>query len=143
MQNYLAELESLEWREKRHEIILRDRWKCQECFKEAEATPLNMTNFDMPFFIQKEPPILLQVHHKYYIKGNRAWEYDDTALITWCSECHTKFHKMYCVPVKVPHGVDEDIKLTQCEKCNGTGYLPEFSHYMHGICFQCNGSGYF
>lgn len=31
----------------------------------------------------------LNVHHKYYIKGHKAWEYDNDALITLCTECHS------------------------------------------------------
>ena len=28
-----------------------------------------------------------------------------------------------------------------CYRCGGSGYLPEFSYYMGGICFSCMGSG--
>ena len=27
-----------------------------------------------------------------------------------------------------------------CTRCGGTGYLPQFSHYMGGVCFLCGGS---
>jgi hypothetical protein len=28
-----------------------------------------------------------------------------------------------------------------CYKCNGTGYLPGYSHVAQGVCFDCKGSG--
>jgi hypothetical protein len=28
-----------------------------------------------------------------------------------------------------------------CDKCNGTGYLPQFHYFADGICFQCMGVG--
>lgn len=32
-------------------------------------------------------------------------------------------------------------KIT-CSKCNGSGYLPMFSHYCKGLCFDCMGIGF-
>ncbi len=28
-----------------------------------------------------------------------------------------------------------------CERCNGVGYIPQFSYYCDGICFDCYGTG--
>ena len=28
-----------------------------------------------------------------------------------------------------------------CSKCNGSGFLPCFAHYAHGVCFDCGGTG--
>ena len=30
----------------------------------------------------------------------------------------------------------------KCSKCNGTGYLPQFSYYAEGVCFDCLGAGF-
>jgi hypothetical protein len=29
-----------------------------------------------------------------------------------------------------------------CKKCQGQGYIPMFSYYCDGVCFDCYGSGY-
>ena len=29
----------------------------------------------------------------------------------------------------------------KCTRCNGSGYIPSFSHIQEGICFACNGTG--
>jgi len=31
--------------------------------------------------------------------------------------------------------------VERCEKCNGTGRIPEYFHIANGTCFDCNGSG--
>jgi hypothetical protein len=30
----------------------------------------------------------LHVHHRYYLRGKKPWEYDDDALTTLCEDCH-------------------------------------------------------
>lgn len=56
-----------QWQKKRLKIMERDEFMCQNCF-DNEST--------------------LNVHHKYYIAGNKPWEYPDELLITLCKECH-------------------------------------------------------
>ncbi len=33
------------------------------------------------------------VHHFYYIKGKKVWEYPDKHLITLCDDCHKFYHE--------------------------------------------------
>lgn len=40
----------------------------------------------------------LQVHHKKYISGRMAWEYDDFDLLTLCGKCHSEHHGIPYVP---------------------------------------------
>lgn len=61
------------WQEKRLRIMERDGFKCEECGS-AEKT--------------------LNVHHKYYVKNAKPWEYPDTAFRTLCEDCHSKWHKI-------------------------------------------------
>lgn len=68
--NYRTQLQDPKWKAKRKFIITRDNNKCSLCN--------SSTN--------------LVVHHKEYINGMKAWEYDDSSLITLCSKCHAKFH---------------------------------------------------
>ena len=67
---YYKQLESPEWKAKAEQIKDRDHYTCKICGKQYN----------------------LQVHHKKYIKGLKAWEYPDHLLITLCSSCHTKKH---------------------------------------------------
>src|SRR5690242_13766201 len=51
-------------------IKIRDGHACQLCMKTHD----------------------LQVHHKAYLPGLMAWEYEDRYLITLCDGCHNKQH---------------------------------------------------
>lgn len=91
------------------------------------------------FYISKNP-IVLNVHHKQYILGHKAWEYPDTDLVTLCNECHSAIHKTLGAKVySDEHGYMREILLTPCTKCNGTGYFPEYKHVENGVCFRCRG----
>jgi len=80
----------------------------------------------------------LHVHHKYYRKGLNPWEYPNDALTTLCWHCHEELHENTEVAI-----YDENGKLigskSRCYKCHGSGFLPEYSYHMNGICFACNG----
>ncbi len=55
------------WQKKRLEIMERDGFQCVECGS-------NDT--------------ILNVHHSYYRRGAKPWEYDDDDLHTLCATCH-------------------------------------------------------
>ena len=84
----------------------------------------------------------LNVHHKYYVRGKKPWEYYDDALVTLCADCHKKRHTEEQIPVYkslaeiVVYGFCD-----VCDKCGGSGYLPQYSYYEYGICFKCGGEG--
>ena len=83
----------------------------------------------------------LNIHHNYYILGRKPWDYDNDALVTLCSRCHQKRHKQIKIPL---YGQDKRLinpALPVCDRCNGTGYLPQYHYYMGGICFKCHGEG--
>jgi len=67
---YEAELKNIEWLTLRSRIIQRDNGRCQMCDTNKE----------------------LQVHHKRYINGAKAWEHPDSLLITVCQKCHSRHH---------------------------------------------------
>lgn len=84
----------------------------------------------------------LNIHHNYYIQGLKPWEYDDKALITLCENCHKNFHKHNQVPIYAYRNINSIIGYpTTCPKCGGSGYLPQYSYYMNGVCFKCGGEG--
>jgi 5-methylcytosine-specific restriction endonuclease McrA len=77
MRNYREELRTEEWKRKRSLIMNRDGYKCMKCGSKLE----------------------LQVHHKYYLVGKKAWQYPSEVLITLCDSCHLKEHKYNIIPV--------------------------------------------
>ena len=82
----------------------------------------------------------LNIHHTYYIEGHKPWEYENEALVTLCEDCHKKRHETSDVPL-----YDSNKRLisnlVRCDRCGGSGYLPQYSHVEHGRCFKCGGEG--
>lgn len=69
---YSNQLKDKRWKKLANKIRKRDNYTCQLCGSHEH----------------------LQVHHKKYIKDRLAWEYDESNLITLCSECHKKVHNL-------------------------------------------------
>ncbi|RYU91059.1 hypothetical protein [Emticicia agri] len=103
-------------------------------------------NFYKDLYFPVEIPfdefIFLHVHHTYYIIDKLPWDYPQDALITLCHKFHKEIHLNNQIPVYLDDDKSESIKLTVCNKCNGSGYIPEYNYYMNGICFDCNGYKY-
>jgi hypothetical protein len=92
-----------------------------------------------PQFHQVYDPIILHVHHKYYVKGKLAWEYPNEALVCLCQTCHQELHNNTIIKVYENEKMDLEIKLTTCKKCKGCGYISKYNYFMDGICFSCMG----
>lgn len=67
---YEEQLRSPQWWYVRDRVLERDGWRCKNCGSGNN----------------------LQVHHRYYIHGRKAWEYHDEALVTLCERCHAVTH---------------------------------------------------
>lgn len=73
------------WRERRAQIITRDRERCIICDSTHE----------------------LQVHHRQYhfLKAENGfkapWDYEDKLLITLCKSCHNRGHNKFKVPTLI------------------------------------------
>ena len=72
MSTYYEKLRSPQWQRKRLEIMERDDFTCRSCG--STDNPLN-------------------VHHKTYRKNTDPWDYDDKNFITYCEDCHGKWHE--------------------------------------------------
>lgn len=69
-----------------------------------------------------------------------AWEYEDDALITLCADCHKMEHDIKKIAVLDDRG--NILFYTQkCDRCGGSGVLPEFKFVKNGVCFKCHGRG--
>ncbi|HSB92805.1 MAG TPA: hypothetical protein VLC28_06790 [Flavitalea sp.] len=82
----------------------------------------------------------LNIHHRYYIFGKMAWEYNNDALISLCVECHKREHETKEIYVYNENGSKLFIPEI-CHRCAGSGYLKEYDYYLNGVCFQCGGGG--
>ena len=83
----------------------------------------------------------LHIHHNYYIFGYKPWEYENNALVTLCASCHQKRHQNNKVPLFSEKKEILTTNLPVCDRCYGSGYLPEYHYHLNGICFKCNGEG--
>lgn len=92
------------------------------------------------FLLSSFPLKGLNVHHTYYIKGCKPWEYENDSLVTLCEDCHKKRHETSRIPL-YDHSKRLISNLFPCGRCGGSGYLPQYSHVEHGICFKCYGEG--
>jgi len=88
------------WQKKRLQIMKRDNFRCRRCDRDDRT---------------------LNVHHRYYQKGRKIWDYDDEALVTLCEKCHEKLHEVHNGSLEA---ITEsfinssiDTKL-HCHKCN-------------------------
>lgn len=43
------------------------------------------------------------------------------------------------IPILDLHGIEIG-KYTNCERCAGAGYFPEYDHINSGVCFRCDGN---
>ena len=143
------------WKDRKNKILLRDKNKCTNCglegtivekylakdgfgYKTYETSSIIVTdNPDHKLTINEinsirvsyipTTPVVLHVHHHYYLLDSLPWEYNDKVLITFCSHCHHKWHtENKAVVYQKIDGKYHQRILTPCERCNGVGSLEQF-----------------
>lgn len=65
--SYSEKLRDPRWQKMRLEVMQRDKFTCRVC-NNSEKT--------------------LNVHHRFYRKGASPWDYEPSALVTLCEDCH-------------------------------------------------------
>jgi hypothetical protein len=68
---YSKSLRDPRWQKKRLEILQARGWKCEECGDKTKE---------------------LQVHHGYYDRMLKPWEYEDSTMRVMCETCHDSWH---------------------------------------------------
>lgn len=98
----------------------------------------------------------LEVHHVFYIRGRKAWEYPLEAFMTFCRDHHRAAHdkptpvfqddgditygpNAVVIDIIPPRGRGQRFEI--CIKCDGVGILPQYDHIEAGMCFACHGEG--
>ena len=98
--------------------------------------------------------IIPEGHEVHHINGNKTDNRPENLQIL-SKEEHRAIHRKYIEDEVIKEVYSAImIRLTRkarfnagtyyksgCSKCGGSGYLPEFSYHMGGICFLCMGSG--
>lgn len=69
---YGEQLKHPNWQRKRLEVLQRASWRCESC---------------------SSGDVTLHVHHKRYIKGRLAWEYELSNFLALCEPCHEDHHE--------------------------------------------------
>lgn len=70
--SYAEQLRHPFWQRKRLCVLERAGWSCELCGATDKT---------------------LNVHHKRYVKGALAWEYEDAELASYCEDCHASEHE--------------------------------------------------
>lgn len=70
---YQDQIKSPKWQKKRLEILEMYNFTCNVC---------------------KDTSSQLHVHHVYYVKGKKIWEYETHMLSCLCENCHKKIHEL-------------------------------------------------
>ena len=73
MADFWADYRDDRWLRTAKRVRERAGHKCEECGEDKES---------------------LHVHHTYYERGRRAWDYPDESLRCWCTYCHGLFHDL-------------------------------------------------
>lgn len=68
---YGEQLKHPNWQRKRLERLTEAKWECESCGAKENT---------------------LHVHHRQYIKGRMAWEYENVQLEVLCESCHEDAH---------------------------------------------------
>lgn len=166
--NYQELLTTLEWQAKRNEILSRDNHRCTNCNLTATGSHVHYDDIKkeysyisddgteylqyvknsegqivperVPQTIITNKPYHLEVHHKYYILNKLPWEYNESALVALCNWCHSDIHKNEIIVMYQDETLKNFDELVSCNRCNGTGFIPEYSHVQGGVCFECHGN---
>jgi hypothetical protein len=113
--NYKEQLKSPKWQKKRLQIFDLRGFKCESCNNQDKQ---------------------LHIHHRFYIKGRKAWEYDNDVFQVLCEICHELEHKKECQKnVTIP---EKWVKfINQFEKKHSEDF-DNLRCLLHGIDTKCN-----
>ena len=147
---YIELLSTIEWFEKRKEVLERDLNRCTICGSKETSWNKQKDGSYRYYWLKLENRALrieytdrmicMHIHHKLYIKDLLPWEYEIENLITYCNWCHLDYHKHNKVSYfENINGRLIELSYTPCHRCNGAGWFPEYQKVQNGICFRCRG----
>jgi hypothetical protein len=154
-QVYAALLQTPQWKQKRKQVIMKDKFRCQKCAC-METISIDNVPFTNPQLIgtygeelhifdmeRKDFPITFHVHHPYYVLERNPWEYNTQELQTLCHDCHHLAHKNDTIYVFKTEADKSHVQVSDyilCNRCDGEGYLDRYHYHENGVCFKCDGA---
>lgn len=116
--SYSELLKDPRWQRKRLEIMEREKFQCQWC-GDTKAT--------------------LNIHHGYYKKGLKPWEYQDDTLYCLCERCHKVTSKnMDDIRLRLgmvhPRFLDRVLGYLLYLSIGPNFILIENSEFFYGVC---------
>jgi hypothetical protein len=159
MSNYSELLKSPEWARLRTIQFDKANNICKHCEKEKnwdfDAAPGEFYAIEVEqdelekflgsgklVYLKVTNPVILHLHHTYYVRNTLPWDYPDTCFEVLCADCHNNVHRSNKILMYASHELGQSQHLTACNKCLGTGYLGHYYYYLHGVCFNCDGAGF-
>ena len=127
--NFKEQYKHPKWQKKRLEILERDKYTCQSCGADDRQ---------------------LHVHHRFYIKDRKVWEYDNDVFHALCEDCHKNKHSEKPLGLISQHLIknninSEDVEfiMTNIDKDAATsiayiisiGYVSEINK-IADLCFR-------
>ena len=111
-----------QWKKFRQELIELDGNRCCRCNRGSDGT------------------VVLQVHHKHYIRQKLPWEYDYADCETLCKGCHAAEHGH--IPPKTGWDyLSEDDLGSLCGSCELCGNDIRYVYYIHHPQWEPMGVG--
>lgn len=158
MTSYSELLKCEEWQTLRRAQFAKANQTCKNCNKSVNwdiGTDIGYfayvleeltDDWGFPRFTSKlkkvKDPLVLHLHHTYYVRDTLPWDYPDICFETLCEACHKEVHAKKKILMYASHSLGQSQHLIACERCYGTGFLQEFHYYMDGVCFLCDGAGF-
>lgn len=99
-------------------------------WKEFSKSVIELDGFKCTYCSKTKNEVVLQVHHKRYIKGLKPWEYAMNDCETVCKGCHASIHGIIPPKFGWEYGGDEDLGdlIGTCENC-GSSIRYQFTIY--------------
>jgi hypothetical protein len=107
-QSYYEMLRSPLWQKKRLEILDRAGFECEDCGSKTDT---------------------LNVHHSYYERGVKPWEYPDESLHCLCETCHERAQ----AAMTNLHRQIGRLQLRQIDELIGYAKALELEEYPHAV----------
>lgn len=105
---YAEQIKHPKWQKKRLEVLEAADWKCEKCGETEKQ---------------------FHVHHKKYVRGRMAWEYERSELQALCEDCHGDEHSMqdYLDHLLAVEWSDKDMDGREIVVGFLTGFLAPFT----------------
>lgn len=100
---YSEMLNTSQWKLRRNQIIEASNFRCDDCGRCVKGCELCDHHDE---FVDG-----LEVHHRYYRRGRKPWDYPDIAFLCLCRDCHqerTEITRMLNIAFGMLNRIDQE-----------------------------------